>query len=109
MKRYTLFLGSALVAWSAIPAKAQVDPCAGSRNLRLVNGRIHTMDKQNSIVSQVTIQEGRFASVGSPGSHKPEACTRVIDLHGRAAIPGLIDNHNHIVLFGLRPGHDIRI
>src|SRR5262249_18771923 len=23
--------------------------------------------------------------------------------------PGLIDNHNHIVLLGMRPGHDIRI
>jgi predicted amidohydrolase YtcJ len=24
-------------------------------------------------------------------------------------VPGLIDNHNHIVLLGMRPGHDIRL
>jgi predicted amidohydrolase YtcJ len=33
----------------------------------------------------------------------------VVDLHGRTAVPGLIDNHNHIVLLGLRPGHDTRL
>ena len=109
MKGLTFLRASALIVSLAITAAAQPDPCAGSRNLRLVNGRIHTMDKRNSIVSQVAIQEGRFAWVGSPGSLKPDACTKVIDLHGRTAVPGLIDNHNHIVLFGLRPGHDIRI
>jgi len=29
----------------------------------------------------------------------------VIDLRGRSAVPGLIDNHNHIVLMGNRPGY----
>ncbi len=33
----------------------------------------------------------------------------MIDLEGRTAVPGLIDNHNHIVLLGLRPGHDTRL
>src|SRR5439155_26815460 len=36
-------------------------------------------------------------------------CTKVIDLRGRTAVPGLIDNHNHIVLLGLRPGFDTRL
>jgi len=27
------------------------------------------------------------------------------DLEGRVVIPGLVDNHNHIVLLGLRPGY----
>jgi predicted amidohydrolase YtcJ len=34
---------------------------------------------------------------------------RVINLRGRTAVPGLIDNHNHIILLGLRPGHDTRL
>ena len=41
-------------------AMAAADPCAGSRNLKLVNGKIVTMDKKNSIVSSVTIQNGVF-------------------------------------------------
>src|SRR5437879_13351645 len=36
-------------------------------------------------------------------------CTKVIDLSGRTVVPGLVDNHNHIVLLGMRPGHDIRL
>ena len=85
-------------------ALAASDPCADSRNLKLVNGKIVTMDKANSIVTAVTIQNGVFAPAG-----KALPCTRTIDLHGRTVVPGLIDNHNHIVLLGLRPGHDTRI
>jgi predicted amidohydrolase YtcJ len=91
-------------AGAASVAIAAGDPCADSRNLKLVNGKIVTMDKKNSIVSSVTIQNGVFDNVG-----KPAPCTKVIDLHGRTVVPGLIDNHNHIVALGLRPGHDTRI
>jgi predicted amidohydrolase YtcJ len=90
--------------WSAEAALAAGDPCAESRNLKLVNGKIVTMDKKNSIVSSVTIQNGVFDNAG-----KPAPCTKTIDLHGRTVVPGLIDNHNHIVALGLRPGHDTRI
>jgi predicted amidohydrolase YtcJ len=34
---------------------------------------------------------------------------RVINLGGRTAVPGLVDNHNHFVLLGLRPGRDTRL
>jgi predicted amidohydrolase YtcJ len=81
------------------------DNCAGSRDLRLVNGKIVTMDARNSIVSSVAIQNGRFDSSGG----KLSRCTKTINLHGRTAVPGLIDNHNHIVLLGLRPGYDTRL
>jgi predicted amidohydrolase YtcJ len=33
----------------------------------------------------------------------------VINLDGRTAVPGLVDNHNHFLLLGLRPGHDTRL
>ena len=85
-------------AWAA-------DRCADARDLRLINGRIHTMDARDAVVPAVIIQDGRFVAAGS----KLDPCTKTIDLHGRTAVPGLIDNHNHIVLLGMRPGHDIRI
>src|SRR5262245_66484199 len=62
----------------------------------------------NTIVDSVRIVGDRFAEVGTtllPTSR----CTRTIDLEGRTAVPGLIDNHNHIVLLGIRPGHDTRL
>jgi predicted amidohydrolase YtcJ len=85
------------------------DHCAGSRNLMLVNGRIHTLDANNSIVSSATIKNGKFVAVGHPGDFDGGPCMRVIDLHGRVAVPGLVDNHNHFLLLGLRPGHDTRL
>src|SRR5438552_3547417 len=70
----------------------------------LINGKIHTMDDDNTVVSSVSITDGRFAEVGhaSRGRHGPN--TKVIDLRGRTVVPGIIDNHNHIVLMGNRPG-----
>jgi predicted amidohydrolase YtcJ len=36
---------------------------------------------------------------------RPAAGRRIIDLRGRTAVPGIIDNHNHIVAMGNRPGY----
>ncbi len=83
--------------------------CAGQGSIRLVNGKIHTMEKPDRVVSSVLIENGEFAAVGGQGAGSPGGCTRVINLHGRTVVPGLIDNHNHIILLGLRPGHDVRL
>jgi predicted amidohydrolase YtcJ len=96
-----LFLIGMMLPLAAFAA----DNCAGSRDLRLVNGKIVTMDARNSTVSSVNIQNGRFDFSGG----KPSPCTKTINLRGRTAVPGLIDNHNHIVLLGLRPGYDTRL
>ncbi|TMH42304.1 MAG: hypothetical protein E6H54_14350 [Betaproteobacteria bacterium] len=88
----------------ATGARADVD-CTGRGSLRLVNGKIHTMDKDDRVVSTVLIANGRFTDVGQPD----DLCTRTVDLQGRAAVPGIIDSHNHIILLGLRPGRDARL
>lgn len=93
-----------------LPAQARDDErCVQGTALRLVNGRIHTMDAGDRVVSSVLIRNGRFEAVGNEGRHGGDDCTREINLRGRTAVPGVIDNHNHIVLLGLRPGHDTRI
>lgn len=107
--RRALVVCAGLAIAGAMPASALgQDRCAGARDLRLVNGRIVTMDGRNSIVSEVAIQDGRFETVGRSNT-RLNPCTKVIDLHGRTAVPGLVDNHNHIVLLGIRPGHDTRL
>jgi predicted amidohydrolase YtcJ len=98
---------AAVLACCAAPALAQDADCPLGRDLLLTNGRIHTMDARDSVVSTVLISGNRFATVG--GRPERTACTTRIDLRGRTAVPGLIDNHNHIVLLGLRPGHDTRL
>src|SRR5215470_13210804 len=85
------------------------DRCVGARNVTLVNGKIHTLDPRNSIVSSVTIRNGRFTAVGREPRSDDNPCMRTINLRGRTAVPGLVDNHNHFLLLGLRPGHDTRL
>jgi predicted amidohydrolase YtcJ len=92
------FRGAKLLA-QAQPATA----AAAAADLVLVNGKIHTMDPTNRVVSQVLIQNGRFAAVGN-NIPAPRGNVRRVDLKGRTVIPGLIDAHNHIVLVGNRPG-----
>jgi predicted amidohydrolase YtcJ len=99
MTRPILFLlAAASCAWSA-------DRCDEARDLRITNGKIVTMDARNTVLTSVTIQNGRFVA----GGQKLSPCTKVINLRGRTAVPGLIDNHNHIVLLGIRPGYDTRL
>lgn len=93
-------LGSA-VATGALAA----DRCEAG--LTLYDGRIHTMDAKDTVVSQVQVKDGRFARVGGLAKVKPGPCA--IDLKGRTVVPGLIDNHNHFILLGERPGHDARL
>ncbi|KAJ7262156.1 amidohydrolase family-domain-containing protein [Mycena rebaudengoi] len=75
----------------------------------LVNGQIHTMNANNDIVSVVVIKDGKIVYLGGNQTDAEQALQgtrpQLIDLHGRVAIPGLIDCHNHMVLLGNRPGH----
>jgi predicted amidohydrolase YtcJ len=104
-RRWIIGLLAVIALGTPAFAAGTVDRCAGARDLKFINGRIVTMDKRNTMLSAVTIQNGVVAAAGTPAS----PCTKTINLRGRTAIPGIIDNHNHIVLLGMRPGHDIRI
>ena len=75
--------------------------------LILANGRIHTMDRDNTVVPDVAIENGRIAALGN-GLQPRGPDAMVVDLAGRTAIPGLIDNHIHFLRMGLLPGHDMR-
>src|SRR5436190_17601538 len=74
-----------------------------TRDLALTNGRIHTMDATNRVVSQVLIRNGRFVAVADNVAAQGNN-VRTVNLMGKTVIPGLIDAHNHIVLVGNRPG-----
>src|SRR5882672_8424889 len=79
-------------------------PSDDAPNIVFVNGKIHTMDDENTVVSAVSIRDGRFVEAGHASRGRHGHDTKVIDLRGRTVVPGIIDNHNHIVLMGNRPG-----
>ncbi len=64
-----------------------------------LNGKIVTVDDYFSIAEAVAIRGNSIQAVGSNeeiSSLKGDS-TFVLDLQGRTVIPGLIDNHNHVV------------
>jgi predicted amidohydrolase YtcJ len=63
----------------------------------LLNGKIFTVDRQFSTQEAIAIRDGKILAVGKSADIRKlsGANSRVIDLHGRTVIPGLIDSHLH--------------
>ncbi|MFC4278285.1 amidohydrolase [Achromobacter aloeverae] len=78
--------------------------------LILVNGKFTTLDRACPQADAVAIRDGRYAAVGARDDimRLAGAATRVIDLQGRRAIPGLIDSHMHIIRGGLNYNMELR-
>ncbi|MDH3234240.1 MAG: amidohydrolase family protein, partial [Alphaproteobacteria bacterium] len=70
---------------------------AGPAEVILRGGKIHTVDEAFSTAEAVAVRGGRFVAVGDNDSVLTHAGpeTDVIDLRGKAAVPGLIDSHLH--------------
>ena len=79
-------------------------------DLILHQGQFATLDPSNPTASAVAIKDGRFVQVGHERDIVPLAGreTRVIDLKGRRVLPGLIDNHLHIIRGGLTFNMELR-
>ncbi|EUC19964.1 UNVERIFIED_ORG: hypothetical protein BDU10_8350 [Burkholderia sp. CF145] len=83
---------------------------AKSPDLVLHNGRFTTLNRANPTASAVAIKDGKFMAVGDNADIMSLAgtATKVIDLKGRSVLPGLIDNHTHVVRGGLNFNMELR-
>ena len=102
------FLGTA-----AGVASAAVLPSMGASpmpDLILHGGRITTLDRARPGASAVAIRGGRFLRVGDDREVLALAgpSTKVIDLRGRCVLPGLCDNHTHVIRGGLNYNMELR-
>jgi predicted amidohydrolase YtcJ len=81
-----------------------------SADLILRNGRFTTLNPSSPTATAVAVADGLFAAVGREtevmGLAGPK--TRVVDLKGRRVLPGLIDNHLHIIRGGLNFNMELR-
>ena len=71
-------------------------------DLILRNGRIYTVDRAQPWASAVAIRNGSFIAVGDDAAVR--ACegpsTKIVDLGGLMAMPGIVDIHTHMLMGG---------
>src|ERR1700732_3730723 len=81
-----------------------------SPDLILHRGLFTTLDRGNPTASAGAIKDGIFTAVGHDADVMKLAgpSTKVIDLKGRRVLPGLIDNHLHIIRGGLNFKMELR-
>jgi predicted amidohydrolase YtcJ len=82
----------------------------GAADLILHSGLFTTLDRSNPTASAVAVKNGVFVAVGRTEEIMPLAgpSTRSVDLGGRRVLPGLIDNHLHIIRGGLSYNVELR-
>ncbi|QWW66441.1 amidohydrolase [Rhizobium sp. WYJ-E13] len=79
-------------------------------DLILHHGLITTLDRSNPTASAVAVKDGKYLAVG----HDAEIMalkgpnTKVVDLKGKRVLPGLIDNHTHVIRGGLNFNMELR-
>jgi predicted amidohydrolase YtcJ len=83
---------------------------ANSPDLILHHGLFTTLDRTNPVATAAAIKAGKFIAVGDDREIMalagPE--TKRVDLQGRRVLPGLIDNHTHVVRGGLNFNMELR-
>ncbi|MET3966749.1 amidohydrolase [Bradyrhizobium sp. S3.9.1] len=79
-------------------------------DLILHHGLFATLDRSNPAATAVAIKDGLFTAVGHVGDVMKLAgsSTKIVDLKGRRVLPGLIDNHLHIIRGGLNYNMELR-
>jgi predicted amidohydrolase YtcJ len=79
-------------------------------DLVLHRGLITTLDRSRPTAAAVAIRQGVFSAVGEDREVLPLVgpTTRVVDLQGRRVLPGLIDNHLHVIRGGLHFNMELR-
>jgi predicted amidohydrolase YtcJ len=94
-----LVLFAVLTVAAIAPGRAQV-PTADTI---LVNGKVITLDGASSVAQAIAIRDGKILAVGANEDIRKHADghTRIIDLGGRTAVPGLMDSHIHALRAGL--------
>jgi predicted amidohydrolase YtcJ len=70
---------------------------AQQADMVLVHGTVLTVDSKDSVAQAIAIRSGGIIAVGTDAQIMKLAgkTTRIVDLHGRTATPGMIDTHSH--------------
>jgi predicted amidohydrolase YtcJ len=99
-------LSSALpdAAGAPVPTQIPAQAATGPADLILANGKIITVDSASTVAQAIAIAGDRILAVGSDATMAALSgpATRVVDLKGKAVIPGITDGHAHMDREALR-------
>jgi predicted amidohydrolase YtcJ len=84
---------------SASSLSAQQIPAQLAPDTIYFNGKIVTVDKPFTIAQAFAVKGERFIAIGNNADIRALAGrnTQLVDLTGHTVIPGLMDNHNHMI------------
>ncbi|MCX5912525.1 MAG: amidohydrolase [Deltaproteobacteria bacterium] len=83
-----------------------VDAQATEADLIIINGKVITVDKDFSIKQAIAVKDGWIVAVGTNADIQKFAGkkTQVMDLKGKAILPGINESHGHTTAFAaVRP------
>jgi predicted amidohydrolase YtcJ len=108
--RRDVITGAATLGLTAVMRSPAMGQTTAAPDLILINGKFTTLDRSNPNPQAVAITGGHFSAVGDAAGilAAKGAGTAVIDLGGRRAIPGLCDNHIHVIRGGLNFNMELR-
>lgn len=97
------------ISWLGVAALLSIPSCRSARNdalsadLVLINGKIITVDENDSIAEAVAVKGQRIIAVGTTAGIKRMTGrgTQIVDLKGLTVTPGLIDAHCHFASGGI--------
>ncbi len=97
MKHTTRLTLSLLLTLLALPAAAQQ-----VADLIVTDARIYTVDEMRPVAEAMAVADGRVLFVGSARGAESlrGSTTQVLDLDGKAVIPGMVDAHAHLLGLG---------
>ena len=112
-RRICVAVAGALIAVALVVQRTDLvsaQSAAGQADLVLTSGKIITVDERFTIAQAVAVRGDHIVAVGTNQEIARLAgpTTRRIDLRGRTVIPGLIDNHMHLLRYGTTWQYEVR-
>src|SRR4030095_6593772 len=74
--------------------------CSKKPEIIYINGKIYTLDKNNTIVEAIAVHDGKILALGKSGELTEKyKDAKVIDLKGQTVVPGFIDAEANLMEF----------
>jgi predicted amidohydrolase YtcJ len=88
--------------WASVPVPKELAAGVDESPVIVANGSILTMNPDQPTASAMGVKDGKIAAVGDLAAVKKAVGNsyEYIDLESKTVVPGFIESHDHVVLYG---------